>query len=127
MLGALTVAVGLWVVSLGAILFTWLEDIVEKLPALCRQTDKPVYALLTDPEGVVFPLLHQLGVVPRQLRDHVDELLENLWPGTVVTESALTQVVDEGEKLDLGVESEEDRRHVDVGDAPEPYHRRSSL
>jgi hypothetical protein len=24
------------------------EDIVEKLPALCRQTDKPVYALLTD-------------------------------------------------------------------------------
>jgi hypothetical protein len=26
------------------------EDIVEKLPALCRQTDKPVYALLTDLE-----------------------------------------------------------------------------
>ena len=33
-------------------------------------------ALLTDPEGVVFPLLHQLGVVPKQLRDKVDEALE---------------------------------------------------
>jgi ATP-dependent Clp protease ATP-binding subunit ClpB len=35
-----------------------------------------LFALLTDPEGVVFPLLHQLGVVPRQLRDRVDELLD---------------------------------------------------
>src|SRR5215210_23470 len=35
-----------------------------------------LYALLTDPEGVVFPLLHQLGVVPKQLRDKVDEALE---------------------------------------------------
>src|SRR5262245_15658534 len=34
-----------------------------------------IYALLTDPEGVVFPLLHQLGIVPKQLRDRVDELL----------------------------------------------------
>ena len=34
-----------------------------------------LYALLTDPEGVVFPLLHQLGIVPKQLRDRVDELL----------------------------------------------------
>ncbi|HZB02019.1 MAG TPA: ATP-dependent chaperone ClpB [Actinomycetota bacterium] len=35
-----------------------------------------LYALLTDPEGVVFPLLHQLGVVPKQLRDEVDERLD---------------------------------------------------
>jgi ATP-dependent Clp protease ATP-binding subunit ClpB len=35
-----------------------------------------LYALLTDPEGVVFPLLHQLGVVPKQLRDRVDEGLD---------------------------------------------------
>ena len=35
-----------------------------------------LYALLTDPEGVVFPLLHQLGVVPKQLRDKVDEALD---------------------------------------------------
>jgi ATP-dependent Clp protease ATP-binding subunit ClpB len=34
-----------------------------------------LYALLTDPEGVVFPLLHQLGIVPKQLRDRVDEQL----------------------------------------------------
>jgi ATP-dependent Clp protease ATP-binding subunit ClpB len=34
-----------------------------------------LYALLTDPEGVVFPLLHQLGIVPKQLRDRVDEVL----------------------------------------------------
>src|SRR5688500_20324812 len=35
-----------------------------------------LYALLTDPEGVVFPLLHQLGVVPKQLRDKLDEALD---------------------------------------------------
>jgi ATP-dependent Clp protease ATP-binding subunit ClpB len=35
-----------------------------------------LFALLTDPEGVVFPLLHQLGVVPKQLRDRVEELLD---------------------------------------------------
>ena len=35
-----------------------------------------LYALLTDPEGVVFPLLHQVGVIPKQLRDRVDEVLE---------------------------------------------------
>ena len=35
-----------------------------------------LFALLTDPEGVVFPLLHQVGVVPKQLRDRVDELLD---------------------------------------------------
>ena len=35
-----------------------------------------LYALLTDPEGVVFPLLHQLGIVPKQLRDQVDERLD---------------------------------------------------
>ncbi|HEX5938299.1 MAG TPA: ATP-dependent chaperone ClpB [Actinomycetota bacterium] len=34
-----------------------------------------LFALLTDPEGVVFPVLHQLGIVPKQLRDRVDELL----------------------------------------------------
>jgi ATP-dependent Clp protease ATP-binding subunit ClpB len=35
-----------------------------------------LFSLLTDPEGVVFPLLHQLGVVPKQLRDRVAELLD---------------------------------------------------
>jgi ATP-dependent Clp protease ATP-binding subunit ClpB len=40
------------------------------------EPDHLLYALLTDPEGVVFPLLHQLGVVPKQLRDRVDERLD---------------------------------------------------
>ena len=40
------------------------------------EPDHVLYALLTDPEGVVFPLLHQLGVVPKHLRDRVDELLD---------------------------------------------------
>jgi ATP-dependent Clp protease ATP-binding subunit ClpB len=39
------------------------------------EPDHVLFALLTDPEGVVFPLLHQLGVVPKQLRDQVDEVL----------------------------------------------------
>ena len=33
-------------------------------------------ALLADPEGVVYPLLHHLGVTPTQLRDRVDEALD---------------------------------------------------
>ena len=33
-------------------------------------------ALLADPDGVVFPLLHHLGVHPAQLRDRVDEALD---------------------------------------------------
>jgi ATP-dependent Clp protease ATP-binding subunit ClpB len=39
------------------------------------ETEHLLFALLTDPEGVVFPVLHQLGIVPKQLRDRVDELL----------------------------------------------------
>ena len=37
-----------------------------------------LFALLSDPEGVVFPLLQHLGVQPKQLRDQVDEALERL-------------------------------------------------
>src|SRR5215207_8061709 len=40
------------------------------------EPDHVLFALLTDPEGVIFPLLHQLGVVPKQLRDTVDEALD---------------------------------------------------
>jgi ATP-dependent Clp protease ATP-binding subunit ClpB len=35
-----------------------------------------LYALLTDPEGTVFPVLHRSGIVPKQLRDRVDETLD---------------------------------------------------
>lgn len=31
-----------------------------------------LFALLSDPEGVVYPLLQQLGVQPKQLRDRVE-------------------------------------------------------
>ena len=39
--------------------------------------------LLGDPEGVVYPLLHKLGVAPRDLRDRVDRLRRlSLWGGS---------------------------------------------
>jgi ATP-dependent Clp protease ATP-binding subunit ClpB len=37
-----------------------------------------LFALLSDPEGVVYPLLHHLGVAPKPLRDHVDAALDRL-------------------------------------------------
>jgi ATP-dependent Clp protease ATP-binding subunit ClpB len=35
-----------------------------------------LFALLSDPDGVVYPLLHAVGVSPRTLRDRVEELLD---------------------------------------------------
>jgi ATP-dependent Clp protease ATP-binding subunit ClpB len=37
-----------------------------------------LHAFLSDPEGVVFPLLHSLGVSPRGVRDQVEERLERI-------------------------------------------------
>jgi ATP-dependent Clp protease ATP-binding subunit ClpB len=37
-----------------------------------------LYALLSDPEGVVYPLLQRLGQSPRSLRDRVEELLDRI-------------------------------------------------
>jgi ATP-dependent Clp protease ATP-binding subunit ClpB len=37
-----------------------------------------LHALLSDPEGVVYPLLQKLGQSPRALRDRVDEALERI-------------------------------------------------
>ena len=37
-----------------------------------------LFALLSDPEGIVFPLLHELGVAPKSLRDLVDAALDRL-------------------------------------------------
>jgi ATP-dependent Clp protease ATP-binding subunit ClpB len=37
-----------------------------------------LFALLSDPEGVVYPLLANLGVAPRTLRDRTDEALDRL-------------------------------------------------
>jgi ATP-dependent Clp protease ATP-binding subunit ClpB len=54
-----------------------------------------LFALLGDPEGVVYPLLHQLGVQPRSLRDRVEEALDRIpkvyAQGTEVRFSAATQ------------------------------------
>jgi ATP-dependent Clp protease ATP-binding subunit ClpB len=35
-------------------------------------------ALLSDADGVIFPLLHRLGMSPRALRDQVDEALDRI-------------------------------------------------
>ncbi len=46
-----------------------------------HQTIEPehlLYALLSDPEGIVFPLLHHLGVDPGRLRLRVEEALDRL-------------------------------------------------
>jgi ATP-dependent Clp protease ATP-binding subunit ClpB len=37
-----------------------------------------LFALLSDPEGVVYPLLQQLGVQPKSLRDRVEAALDRL-------------------------------------------------
>ncbi len=37
-----------------------------------------LFALLSDPEGVVYPLLHRIGVSPRALRDKVEEAIDRL-------------------------------------------------
>ena len=58
---------------------TALQEAHQQASARHHQQIEPehvLYALLTDPEGVVFPLLHQLGVVPKQLRDKVGEALD---------------------------------------------------
>jgi len=58
-----------------------LEDAQQQAVARNQQEVLPehiLFALLSDPEGVVFPLLQHLGVQPRQLRDRVDEALDAL-------------------------------------------------
>src|SRR5213595_3588309 len=37
-----------------------------------------LFALLSDPEGVVYPLLHAVGVSPRTVRDQVDAALDRV-------------------------------------------------
>jgi ATP-dependent Clp protease ATP-binding subunit ClpB len=37
-----------------------------------------LFALLSDPEGVVYPLLHHLGIAPKPLRDQVEAALDRL-------------------------------------------------
>jgi ATP-dependent Clp protease ATP-binding subunit ClpB len=42
------------------------------------EPDHVLFALLSDPDGVMYPLLHRLGISPRTLRDRVDEALDRI-------------------------------------------------
>src|SRR5207245_3710872 len=58
-----------------------LEGAREQAVARNHQTIEPehvLFALLSDPEGVVYPLLHRLGVSPRTVRDQVDAALDRI-------------------------------------------------
>jgi ATP-dependent Clp protease ATP-binding subunit ClpB len=58
-----------------------LEAAREQAVARSHQTIEPghvLHALLSDPEGVVYPLLHALGASPRAMRDRVDAALDRL-------------------------------------------------
>jgi ATP-dependent Clp protease ATP-binding subunit ClpB len=58
-----------------------LEAAREQAVGRSHQTIEPehvLFALLSDPEGVVYPLLHALGGSPRALRDQVDAELDGL-------------------------------------------------
>ncbi|MGE5460665.1 MAG: ATP-dependent chaperone ClpB [Solirubrobacterales bacterium] len=58
-----------------------LEGAREQALARNHQAIEPehvLFALLGDPEGVVYPLLHHLGIAPKPLRDRVDAALDRL-------------------------------------------------
>src|SRR6266699_5527929 len=58
-----------------------LEGARQQAVARNHQSIEPehvLFALLSDPEGVVYPLLHRLGVSPRTLRDRVDAALDRV-------------------------------------------------
>ncbi|MEX1046470.1 MAG: ATP-dependent chaperone ClpB [Actinomycetota bacterium] len=58
-----------------------LEMAVDEAKRRNQQAVEPehvLFALLSDPEGVVYPLLHHLGVSPRVLRDQVEEAVDRL-------------------------------------------------
>jgi ATP-dependent Clp protease ATP-binding subunit ClpB len=58
-----------------------LEAAREQTVARSHQAIEPehvLFALLSDPDGVIYPLLHRLGISPRTLRDQVDEALDRI-------------------------------------------------
>jgi ATP-dependent Clp protease ATP-binding subunit ClpB len=58
-----------------------LEGAHQQATARNHQTIEPehlLFALLSDPEGVIYPLLHQIGVTPKTVRDHVDQALDRI-------------------------------------------------
>ncbi len=60
---------------------TALEGAIDEGKRQNQQAVEPehvLFALLSDPEGVVYPLLHHLGVSPRTLRDRVADAVDKL-------------------------------------------------
>jgi ATP-dependent Clp protease ATP-binding subunit ClpB len=58
-----------------------LEAAREQAVARSHQAIEPehvLFALLSDADGVIYPLLHRLGMSPRALRDQVDETLDRI-------------------------------------------------
>ncbi|MGZ6544358.1 MAG: ATP-dependent chaperone ClpB [Actinomycetota bacterium] len=58
-----------------------LEGAHQQAVARNHQTIEPehvLFALLSDPEGVVYPLLHHVGVTPKTVRDQVDAALDRI-------------------------------------------------
>jgi ATP-dependent Clp protease ATP-binding subunit ClpB len=58
-----------------------LESAHQQAVARNHQTIEPehlLFALLSDPEGVVYPLLHHVGVTPKTVRDQVDHALDRI-------------------------------------------------
>jgi ATP-dependent Clp protease ATP-binding subunit ClpB len=70
-----------------------LESARQQAAARDQQAIEPEHvllALLGDPEGVIFPLLHRLGVSPRTVRDRVEDAVEHL-PKVYATSAASDQ------------------------------------
>ncbi len=58
-----------------------LEGAREQALARSHQTIEPehlLFALLSDPDGVIYPLLHTLGAMPKTMRERVDATLDRL-------------------------------------------------
>jgi ATP-dependent Clp protease ATP-binding subunit ClpB len=58
-----------------------LEGAHQQAVARNHQTIEPehvLFALLSDPEGVIYPLLHHVGVAPKSVRDQVDAALDRI-------------------------------------------------
>src|SRR5207302_118592 len=89
-----------------------LEGAREQAVARNQQAIEPehvLFALLSDPEGVVYPLLHRLGVSPRPLRDQVDAALDRI--PKVYAQGAATDVARRG-KLDPVIGRDDEIRRV---------------
>jgi ATP-dependent Clp protease ATP-binding subunit ClpB len=71
-----------------------------------------LHALLSDPEGVVFPLVQRLGASPRALRDKVEELIDRIprvygaGAGQVGASPALVRVLERAEEEARGLKDD---------------------